>query len=886
MIKKIGKIINKNNQKKIFVFVCLFLFVFIFVNTPFANAATNMASDIKSGALGGIGTGVQLIIGWIAYILVSVLSLITTVLISLLVNVAQFSDIIDVPIVVQGWVIIRDLCNMFFVLALLVIAFATILKLENYSAKRLLPKLLIMAVVINFSKMIFGLMVDASQVVMLTFVNGFAAGGGHLVTLFKMDKFLTAEFGKAAFSAGGGLSPWATTLSIIAAFFAAIMTLVVVAVILAVLVMRIVFLWIYTMLSPLAFLGFAFPPIQGYTRQIWEDFVKQLVVGPVLAFFLWLALTAASKSAETLGSIGDKDSALCAGASAFFCDKDLQVYLLTVGLLLGGLRFAQQMGGDIAKVAGKAEAFTKKGVGKITRDPLAYAGRGIARKIGQKAGSGALSVVHGLAGDSGIGTLAKNWNKNLKTTRQENKEKAMLKFQKKIGMGESARKSLGQIADSKTMRKVKESSKIIGGAALAAIGNPLAMIAGAGVLWSAKKSVGSRHGRDKYDETEKDRENKTNASKSIMEDNINNHEKNKNENIEKARQIRDEKVNSIPGMEDILAPLAEKELKAEEKKRRDIDKAADKYKIGTFEFEEALKKIKTEFEQEMSNIHVEFDAQIDIASNKDKHVKKVEDEFNKKKKDFESAFDKVKKNEENNHQIRLVNLDGDKVRKAKIKAFNTRNKKIKKIESGFNEKVSDEKLDYNNVDHRVKIDQYRSEASLEKIKTKKEYEDKIKELNNPYIKHSDYHPNSVLMGAYKRSEEASNTAAKRKKALADGGGEIYGAGTLYSEDGQTAVQKKLFELLSESDEGSVQAISNLEKTMKKFLTSQQNGVKLSEREASSVKAWKQGLAASDKGGVNTVTFAPVIEIINQIKAKGEDTPQTVDDYKEKIIPAS
>jgi len=74
---------------------------------------------------------------------------------------------------------------MSFILILLIIAFATILRQESYS-KKLLPKLLIMAVLINFSRTIFGLLIDFSQVIMLTFVNAFSAGGGYFIKALEL----------------------------------------------------------------------------------------------------------------------------------------------------------------------------------------------------------------------------------------------------------------------------------------------------------------------------------------------------------------------------------------------------------------------------------------------------------------------------------------------------------------------------------------------------------------------------------------------------------------------------------------------------------------------------------------------------------------------------
>jgi len=70
----------------------------------------------------------------------------------------------DVPIVQEGWTITRDLANMFFVLILLVIAMATILKVETYGMKSLLPKLIAVALLINFSLVFCGVVIDSSQI--------------------------------------------------------------------------------------------------------------------------------------------------------------------------------------------------------------------------------------------------------------------------------------------------------------------------------------------------------------------------------------------------------------------------------------------------------------------------------------------------------------------------------------------------------------------------------------------------------------------------------------------------------------------------------------------------------------------------------------------------
>ncbi|PIV46961.1 hypothetical protein COS21_02545, partial [bacterium (Candidatus Gribaldobacteria) CG02_land_8_20_14_3_00_41_15] len=370
----------KKNKTAIFCIVIFCIFSFLIGSFSFAQSTANPVAVAGKAITEGVGLAVATLLSWIAWAFNMVFGLLLTLLISILVNVAQFSNIIDVEAVKQGWIIVRDLCNMFFILILLIIAFATILRQENYSIKKLLPKLLIMAVLINFSKTIFGLLIDFSQVIMLTFVNGFAQhGAANFISMFQTGDIMKMWGGSAEVNA------WSTVVAIIAGVIALIITNIVVLVMLAILVMRIIMLWIYTILSPFVFLGFAFPPIQKYTGQIWEDFTKQLVVGPVLAFFIWLALATASDSSNKLGEgVITKGAEICAGPSVLFCSGPFQTFIITIGLLMGGMMVAQQMGGAAGSIAGKGLAKAQgvlTGAAKLAASPLK----------GAKMGAGALA---------------------------------------------------------------------------------------------------------------------------------------------------------------------------------------------------------------------------------------------------------------------------------------------------------------------------------------------------------------------------------------------------------------------------------------------------------------------------------------------------------------
>ncbi|MFA6393895.1 MAG: hypothetical protein WCW25_03430 [Patescibacteria group bacterium] len=333
------------NRRIIFSFAGSILLLFVANNTAYAVDNSSGVLGTVSNAVGGV---VATLIAIIALLVSSALGLLSTLLIQVLINIASYSSFTGAQAVITGWVIIRDICNMFFILILLIIAFATILRVESYNIKKTLPKLLIMAVLINFSKTIFGLITDSAQIVMMTFVNAFSQGAGFFVNMLNI-----VDIYKGVALSGTGWENWKVAATLILAVIASIVTVIILGVMIAVLTVRIVMIWIYTIFSPLVFLGFAFPPIAKYTGQIWQDFIKQVIVGPVLAFFIWLALTTQQSTPLV------NQTTVCAGVAEFFCEGNFQKFIITIGLLMGGMMAAQQMGGAAASIAGKGLNWAK-----------------------------------------------------------------------------------------------------------------------------------------------------------------------------------------------------------------------------------------------------------------------------------------------------------------------------------------------------------------------------------------------------------------------------------------------------------------------------------------------------------------------------------------------
>ncbi|OGF27759.1 hypothetical protein A2331_06660 [Candidatus Falkowbacteria bacterium RIFOXYB2_FULL_34_18] len=369
------KTILKSKNFRVFVILLVFCFAFfIFSNIVSAQEGisdswmrTSQTSPTSTpDPLDWVKGKLLVGLAWVVYAFVWVIGLLFIFITFLLSKVAAYNNFINVQTVSIGWGIVRDLCNMFFILILLVIAFATILRVESYNAKRLLPKLLIMAVLINFSKMICGYIIDFSQVIMFTFVSILDSGNSwnKLPELLGIDKII--EIVKNGnenpdFSVGG--------IEVVGSLIAALMVMVVAfAVVLAMLVMlifRIIMLWVYVILSPIAFLTATFPAGQKYSSQWWGEFMKQVVTGPILAFFLYLALTTLETSLSTTLSIQNSNF-VSKFSTGFWEPAMFQTYAITLALLVGGLVVTQQAGGIAGNIAGKALGGAKGVIGKYS----------------------------------------------------------------------------------------------------------------------------------------------------------------------------------------------------------------------------------------------------------------------------------------------------------------------------------------------------------------------------------------------------------------------------------------------------------------------------------------------------------------------------------------
>lgn len=109
-----------------------------------------------------------------------------------------------------GWGISRDIANMFFILILLIIALATILGVESYGAKTLLFRVIMVALLINFS-LVFGfLIIDFTNVLSGGFYQAIIGSSGSVSGGLMRGTAINQVFdiSSAASKANNGFLSW------------------------------------------------------------------------------------------------------------------------------------------------------------------------------------------------------------------------------------------------------------------------------------------------------------------------------------------------------------------------------------------------------------------------------------------------------------------------------------------------------------------------------------------------------------------------------------------------------------------------------------------------------------------------------------------------------
>ena len=199
----------------------------------------------------------------------------------------SYTDPTRNPIIDIGWTLMKDLVNMFFVIGLSFIGLATALKLKEYNVQKALPRLIIIAFLVNFTPVICGLIVDASNIITYFFIEQ-SAGLDLLRTQYASQTAVIRSLVKGWFDWEAVISSVLQGFIMAGANIVSAMILLVFALLFAA---RYIAIWIAVILSPLAFFSYIFPTlpiIGGFWKKWWELFLQWCFIGVMAAFFLYL----------------------------------------------------------------------------------------------------------------------------------------------------------------------------------------------------------------------------------------------------------------------------------------------------------------------------------------------------------------------------------------------------------------------------------------------------------------------------------------------------------------------------------------------------------------------------------------------------------------------
>ena len=254
----------------------------------------------------------------------------------------------------KGWGTIRDVANIFFIVALLYLAIKTILDLGGASTKKLLSTIIIVALLINFSLFFTEVIIDASNILAKVFYNNIdskyedktpakGAEGEKSISVGLIDKFNPQNIvSKSVYDSDGGHTQFifitllATALILYTAYIFFTVALLFVG--------RVVSLWISMIFAPIAFASYTIPfdiPGLGH-KEWWTSLLQNAFLAPLFIFMLYIIIMFAG-FLSTIVTYPDS-AGLTQKIMATFIP-----FIILVGLLSKAKTMAVQYSGEIGK---------------------------------------------------------------------------------------------------------------------------------------------------------------------------------------------------------------------------------------------------------------------------------------------------------------------------------------------------------------------------------------------------------------------------------------------------------------------------------------------------------------------------------------------------------
>lgn len=193
----------------------------------------------------------------------------------------------------QAWVVMRNIANVAFVIAFLIIIFSQLtgVALSNYGVKKLLPRLVIAAILVNVSFWVCAIAVDLSNIIGASVVSVFDSVGANIgsslngpvdagTDLRNGGQWTDIVGGVIAFGGAGVVAYYVGLSALIPALLAALVAIVTVFLVLT---LRQALIILLIVVSPLAFVAYLLPNTEGLFTKWRKLFMTLLLMYPIIA---------------------------------------------------------------------------------------------------------------------------------------------------------------------------------------------------------------------------------------------------------------------------------------------------------------------------------------------------------------------------------------------------------------------------------------------------------------------------------------------------------------------------------------------------------------------------------------------------------------------------
>lgn len=251
-------------------------------------------SNCIQAAIASVGDVIVSMFGIVLYITNEIFNFVVTW------SIRDFSDLANMDAVKDAWRAVRDITNIFFIFVLLYIAIGTMFQL--FGAKQLLTRVIIVALLINFSAVLPKVVIDASNLLALEFYDrigdGTTAGTGApdiTKVIVQNLGFFHASSDSTTNQDKQSVLPRNTHLAIIVSIFGKIILILTTAFLLAaaawMFIWRTVVLLFIIILSPIAI----FAAILPKTKKHFDDWLDRLInesfFAPAYLFMLYISVS-------------------------------------------------------------------------------------------------------------------------------------------------------------------------------------------------------------------------------------------------------------------------------------------------------------------------------------------------------------------------------------------------------------------------------------------------------------------------------------------------------------------------------------------------------------------------------------------------------------------